>query len=246
MGFLIAVPVHNEERHVERVLADVAKYAENILVIDDGSTDSTPELLERVRGIEVITHSVNQGYGAGIIEALRYACRFNYQYTITLDADEQHSPQQIPELMAAAPMADIVSGSRYMLPCPDCDLPPASRRAINARITKLINELTGYRLTDAFCGFKCYRVKPMCELNLNEPGYGMPLQLWLQAAKHGLTVREIPVRIVYHDPSRRFGGGLDDDDARLRYYLEVIEREKQSPPPPICTCRKGRCGSNEE
>jgi len=242
MGFLVAIPIHNEEEHVKRVLADVLKYAEHVLVIDDGSTDSTPELLAGIQGIEVITHEVNRGYGASIIEAFRYACRLNYQYMITLDADEQHSPQQIPEFVAAACTADIVSGSRYMVPCPDCDLPPANRRAINARITKLINEITGYRLTDAFCGFKCYRVKPMCELQLTETGYGMPLQLWLQAAKHGLTVREIPVRIVYRDRSRTFGGHLDDAEVRLRYYLEVIERERQLPAPTVCTCRKGRCG----
>jgi len=242
MGFLVAIPIRNEEEHVERVLADVLKYAEHVLVIDDGSTDSTPELLSKVRAVEVITHEMNRGYGASIIEALRYACRFNYQHMITLDADEQHSPQQIPEFMAAASSADIVSGSRYMLPCADCDLPPQDRRAINARITKLVNEITGYRLTDAFCGFKSYCVKPICELQLTELGYGMPLQLWLQAAKHGLTVREMPVRIVYRDRSRTFGGRLDDAETRLKYYLDVIEREKQRPAPTVCTCRKGRCG----
>lgn len=240
MSFLIAIPAYNEERHVVPVLAEVRKHAEHVLVIDDGSTDGTRGLLAQTKGITVIRHAQNQGYGASIVEAFRYACAEGYEYIITLDSDGQHPPQHVPAFMAAAPDADIVSGSRYLAPCPACDTPPESRRAINARITAIINELTGYSLTDAFCGYKCYRVKPICSLRLTEPGYGMPLQLWLQAAKHCLTVREIPVRLVYGEPARGFGRGLDDPDARLKYYLDVIEREKLVPAPTRCTCNK-RC-----
>ena len=241
MSFLVAIPIYNEEEYVANVIREVKKYADHILVVDDGSRDATPKLLAGIGGIDVIKHGTNQGYGSSLIDAFAHASRGNHEYIITMDCDEQHQPSQIRQFIEEAPKADIISGSRYMRPCPDCDAPPQDRRSINATITGLINELTGYRLTDAFCGFKTYRMGRLCELRLTEPGYGMPLQLWLQAAKHGLSVCEIPVRIIYGDPGRGFGHGLDDADARLQYYMEVIEREKQVPAPARCDCRGGRC-----
>jgi dolichol-phosphate mannosyltransferase len=97
--------------------------------------------------------------------------------------------------------------------------------SVNREITRRINEITGYDLTDSFCGFKAYRVDAVKKLELTEPNYGMPLQLWMQAWKHGLTVKEIPIGLIYFDHSRQFPGDLKRREARLRYYHDVIERE---------------------
>ena len=229
MAFLVGIPVYNEEEHLTHVISEVMRYTRHILVVDDGSSDATPELLGHIRGIDVLKHATNRGYGASLIDIFAYACRGGYEYVVTMDCDDQHEPHRIFDFASAAPEADIVSGSRYLEIEHDEDAPPPDRRAINAHITRLVNELTGYELTDAFCGFKSYNVKALRKLRLNETGYGMPLQLWLQAAKNGLTVQEIPVKLIYGDPSRGFGSGLDDSDARLKYYLDVIEREKGAP-----------------
>jgi len=75
MQFLTAIPVYNEERHVEEVLREVRRYSPNIVVVNDGSTDRTAELLARQTGIEVLTHPRNRGYGAALISAFEHALK---------------------------------------------------------------------------------------------------------------------------------------------------------------------------
>jgi dolichol-phosphate mannosyltransferase len=94
-------------------------------------------------------------------------------------------------------------------------------------VTDRVNALTGYALTDAFCGFKAYRLAALRKMELDEPSYGMPLQVWIQAAHHGLRVREIPIGRIYKNPERRFWGGLDDPALRRAYYLDVLRREAE-------------------
>jgi len=225
--YLIAIPVFNEESHLASVLRETRGYANDILVIDDGSTDATPELLAAERGVAVIRHDRNRGYGASLAGAFAYARRLGYEWLITMDCDEQHEPSYIPKFMAAAGECDhdIVSGSRYLETLDDGVSPPADRRAINRRITRMLNCQLGFNITDAFCGFKAYRVSALRHLDIKVPGYGMPLQLWVQAWRAGLRITELPVRLIYNDPSRHFGGSLDDPTLRYEHYLSVYTAE---------------------
>ena len=84
--------------------------------------------------------------------------------------------------------------------------------------------ITFLQLTDAFCGFKCYRVASLKKLQISEAGYAMPLELWVQAAAAGLRIIELPVPLIYLDEKRSFGGVLDDAQTRLDYYHLTIER----------------------
>lgn len=237
MRYLVAIPVFNEARTLTAVLREVRGYADEILVIDDGSTDATPRLLAQEKGIHRIRHVDNRGYGQSLIDAFRFAIRRGYDWLITMDCDEQHEPGRIPGFLRAAGEgdADIISGSRYMLDLGGNSVPPPDRRAINQKITDLLNELLGLGITDAFCGFKAYRVAALKKLDITVPGYGMPLQLWVQAARRGLRVREIPVRLIYQDPNRHFGGSLDNPEARLLYYYEVLACELGRHLPPLRT-----------
>jgi dolichol-phosphate mannosyltransferase len=227
MRTLIAIPVYNEEQHLERVLAEMVRYSPEILAVDDGSTDSSAEVLDAHPFVEVHHHDTNEGYGQSLIDAFAIAVHRRFDWVITLDADEQHDPRAIDMFLAAARgcECDVVSGSRY-LPESLRETPvPEERRSINVLVSEVLARVTPYRLTDAFCGFKAYRVSALARLHLAEKGYAMPLEFWIQAARHGLRVREVPVTLVYVDPSRTFRGELDDPRVRLRYYLEVIDRE---------------------
>ena len=68
----------------------------------------------------------------------------------------------------------------------------------------------GLSITDSFCGFKAYRVTACDRLCLSVDGYDFPMQFWVQAVAHGLVIEELPVRLIYNDPTRTFGGPLDD------------------------------------
>lgn len=226
MRILVAIPVYNEERYVMRVLDRVRRYASDILVIDDGSTDSTPCLLPR-QPVEVIRHARNRGYGRSLQDAFRWAMTDRYEWIITMDCDEQHEPEAIPMFVeaAAAGTHDVISGSRYLQAFEANDSPPENRRSINALITRELNERLGLSISDSFCGFKAYRVAAIARLSLTEDGYAFPMQFWVQAVASGLRVCEVPVRLIYNDPTRTFGGPLNDDARRLTHYREVLNAE---------------------
>ncbi len=234
MRFVVAIPAYDEERFLPGVLAAVRRHARDILVIDDGSTDATPALLRRQPGVHVITHLENRGYGQSLIDAFKFAAARGYDWLITLDCDEQHEPAHIPDFLDAVARddADVISGSRYLRSFPDDDDAPPERRRINQLVNDMIGQVLGLRLTDSFCGFKAYRIAAMRRLALDEPGYAFPLQFWVQCVRAGLRIRELPVRRIYRDKSRTFGGTLDDPAARLVHYLAVFVRELQRQPVP--------------
>lgn len=227
---LVAIPVYNEQRYVRRVLERVLRVHPDVLVIDDGSTDRTPRILPEFP-VEMIRHVRNRGYGSSMRDAFRFAIHEKYDWLITMDCDEQHEPDAIPHFIDAAGRNthDVISGSRYLCACPESDRPPPERREINLRITGELNgrlgRVLGTILTDAFCGFKAYRVASLKKLRPTVRGYAFPMQFWVQAAAHGLRVRELPVRLIYNDPNRTFGARLDDAEVRLRHYRRVLHRE---------------------
>lgn len=225
-NYLTALPVFNEVLSVESVLNEVIRFSPNVLVVDDGSTDGTSGKLIARDDILMASHVVNRGYGAALKTAFDYAIENNYEFLITIDCDGQHEPQRIQQFVTACQNtgADIVSGSRYLKSF-ECDTPPPQqRRRINHAITQTLNEKLGLGLTDAFCGFKAYRVEALRQLDLRESGYAMPLELWVQAACHNLAVVEVAVPLIYLDASRSFGGKLDDADIRIAYYNDVMNR----------------------
>lgn len=227
MRFLVAIPVYNEAAHLPAVLDAVRAQARDILIVNDGSTDGTRALLERSRDVAAIHHPENRGYGQSLIDAFRFGAARGFDWIITLDCDEQHEPRQIPDFVAAAARgdADLISGSRYLVAHPDDDAPPPDRREINQTVNRLLEQVLGLKLTDSFCGFKAHRTTAVRRLRLDVPGYAFPMQFWVQCVREGLAIREIPVRRIYRDRSREFGGTLDDPSARLTHYLDVFLRE---------------------
>ena len=222
MRILTAIPVYNEAPHIEPILREVLRYAGDVLVVDDGSTDRTPELLRAFPTVQVIRHPENRGYGAGLQSAFRRTVEGGYDGLVTLDCDGQHEPCRIPEIAAGLADADIVSGSRYLKVFDPAQVPPIERRRINVEVTRWLNECLDLNLTDAFCGFKAYRASALETLNITDDGYAMPLQVWVQTVEHGLKVVEVPVPLIYLDESRAFGGALDDASYRLNHYREVF------------------------
>ena len=222
MKWLTAIPVYNEERHLEGVLHEVRRYSPEILVVNDGSTDRTAELLAWQPDVAVLTHETNRGYGAALMSAFEYTLQHDYDVLVTMDCDGQHEPSRIAVLLEAIHDADIVSGSRYLRDFRQDSLPPQDRRRINQQITAELNDCLGLDLTDSFCGFKAYRNAVLAKLHITETGWGMPLQLWVQAARLGLRVKEVGVPRLYLDPDRAFGGVLNNSEERLAYYHRVI------------------------
>lgn len=225
---LVAVPIYNEGKTVDAVLGKILSFSQDVLVVDDGSTDDTAERLRAFTKLHVVTHPKNRGYGAALISAFDYCVHppegvGAFDGLVTLDCDGQHEPERIDLVARHLDEADIVSASRYLADFPENDSAPADRRRVNVAITEKLNKELSLHLTDAFCGFKAYRKDALEKLQITEPGWGMPLQLWVQAAKLDLKIMEVPIPRIYLDPSRTFGVGLKDPDSRMRYYNLVID-----------------------
>lgn len=238
LRFLTALPVYNEVRHVTGVLDKVVRNAADVLVVDDGSSDGTREILAQRDDIVVVSHAQNRGYGAALKTAFDFAIAHGYEVLVTIDCDGQHEPQLISHLAAACRDADIISGSRYLQLDDAARQAPVDRRRINMQVTEEINCRFGLKLTDAFCGFKAYRVAALKRLQLTEDGYAMPLELWVQAAFQGLKISEAPVPLIYLEEARSFGGALDDAGKRLAYYHAVLDRAVKA-----CTERSSACSA---
>ncbi len=220
------MPVFNEATTIDAVLDAVREhYPGEVIVIDDGSTDDTPLVLARRSDIAVVRLDHNCGYGCALRIGFDVARELGVSRLITMDCDGQHEPVHIPAFLDALDgEVAIVSGSRYLPGSESVGSAPKDRRQINERVTTLINEVTGWGITDAFCGFKAYRMSDLSGLRLEEPGYAMPLELWAKAWLKGLRVIEIPVARIYCDQTRSFGGPLDDPEARYSHYLDVWNR----------------------
>ena len=228
--FLTTLPVYNEEKYVQEVLQSVSCYAEDILVVDDGSTDGTARRLRAFgKRVHVVTHAKNQGYGAALRSAFQFGIEGNYDVLVTIDCDGQHEPQRIPEFVAACRDSsvgvppDIVSGSRYLKKLSGDVVPPEERRSINRQVTEEINRRLKLDLTDAFCGFKSYRVASLPRLKTTVNGYAMPLELWVRAAHAKMNIVELAIPLVYLEEKRSFGGALDDGGTRLNYYHRALD-----------------------
>lgn len=224
----IVMPVYNEAATLASVLDAVrAVFAGPIVVVDDGSTDGTAAIIAARGDIVPVTHAANRGYGASLEEGMLVAVNdVGADVVITMDCDGQHEPRHIQEFLQRLRECDtdIVSGSRYLPESGAGDEPPAGRRMVNERVTAVVNEVTGWGLTDAFCGFKAYSADAVRRVRTTEPGYAMPLEYWAKAWREGITVCELPVERIYADHDRSFGQDLDDSERRYAYYMRVWER----------------------
>lgn len=226
MSDAVLLPVYNESLTVGGVLDAVRRYfSGEVIVVDDGSTDETPMVLAARNDVCVLHLDRNCGYGCALKCGFRLAADLGVTRLVTMDCDGQHEPAHIPQFLSALDGGvDIVSGSRYLPSSESIGEAPPQRQEVNRRITEVLNRVTGWGLTDAFCGFKAYGMESLARMALGEPGYAMPLEVWAEAHRLGLKVTEIPVERIYCDHDRSFGPALDDADARYAYYMRVWER----------------------
>jgi glycosyltransferase involved in cell wall biosynthesis len=200
---VVGIPAFNEEKTIAQVIVQSQNYADKIVVCDDGSTDLTPTIAEKL-GAVVIRHEKNSGYGSAIQSLFKYARDLNADILVTLDGDGQHDPEEIPKVIApiVEETADIVVGSRLVDAC-QSSVMPWYRRAGVKFLTKLTNGQSGQNgVKDAQSGFRAYNRKSTQELVVFEDGMGVSSEILINARKQKLRICEVPASCDYNNGLR--------------------------------------------
>jgi len=187
------MPAYNEGKYISSLVAEARQYGDEVLIVDDGSTDDTSETA-RLAGAIVIQHKENKGYGAAVQSILAEAKRIAPDILVLLDADSQHNPHEIPRLVEPISQGfDLVIGSRKLLR----DNIPFYRRIGQGVISYFCYILSGEKLSDSESGFRVFSRKAVGMLELREDGMSISAETIAKAAEKGLKITEIPISITY-------------------------------------------------
>jgi glycosyltransferase involved in cell wall biosynthesis len=196
---VVGIPAFNEEKSIARVVIEAQKYTDKVVVCDDGSTDLTGEIAEHL-GADVVRHEQNLGYGAAIQSLFKYARKLSSDVLVTLDADGQHNPGEIP--LVVKPIvegsADVVIGSRLVDKRFRSAIPWYRRAGIRV-ITKLVSNGSNHGVKDAQSGFRAYNRRALEELTIFENDMGASVEVLMEAGKKGLKILEVPATCNYKD-----------------------------------------------
>lgn len=215
----VIVPVYNERDTILEILkrAQEVDFPKEIIVVDDGSTDGTTELLERVKdNVVLLRHDVNRGKGAAIRTALPHV---RNSIVIIQDADLEYDPTDYPNLVRpiVEGKADVVYGSRFL---------GGPHRVLffwhsvgNKVLTLVSNMFTDLCVTDMETGHKAFRADVIKTLRLKSNRFGFEPEVTAKIAKHGFRVYEVP--IAYHGRTYREGKKITWKDGLMALYYIV-------------------------
>jgi glycosyltransferase involved in cell wall biosynthesis len=218
---LVAViPCFNEEEHIASVIIRAQEHVDRVVVCDDGSTDMTSQVAERLGAI-VVRHDSNLGKGVALADSLHVAKELGATVTITLDGDGQHNPAEIPALVEPILQgkADVVSGARVK-----GDGMPGHRKIGNNVLNDLTNRASNGTLADSQSGFRAFSRRALKVVEVSEHGIGVESQMIIDALRKGLKVVEVPVDVIYGDDTSTYGSTRHGTYVAGTVVRTVLER----------------------
>ncbi len=249
IDILLLIPCFNEEENIELILEQLRYVKQNslkrtefdlkILVINDGSTDRTKQILEKNnRGslFSIVNFKENKGYGYTLIKGFEYAKEMKFSWIISFDMDGQHEPTYLYkfiDLILEKPSEQIISGSRYKNSDHFWQKPWKDRFLVNSIITGILNTI-GFSITDAFCGLKAYECNAINDLELKVNGYEIPIEIWIKSFKKGYSILEKGVPVIYKDRDAILKNAKDSflfkkGEERIEKYICLIESLLNTP-----------------
>jgi len=193
---VVGLPAFNEEKNIGKIIAQLLNKSYAVIVCNDGSSDSTGIIAEKMGAI-MINHKKNLGYGAAIGSIFKKAREDKFDILVTFDSDGQHRISDIEKIIEPIQnkMSDIVIGSRFTGDG-KADMPKYRKLGIKV-ITNLVNSQTGKKITDSQSGFRAYNTKVLAQINPSESGMGVSTEILIKADKQKLKIKEIPITILY-------------------------------------------------
>jgi len=191
----IGIPAFNEEKNIAKIITQLQSISESIIVCNDGSSDMTSEIAEKM-GVIVVDHSKNLGYGAAIRSIFLKAKEIESDILVTFDADGQHRVEDISRVVEPIQRqdCDIVIGSRFLEKTKNI---PKYRQAGIKTITKVTNLATDSKITDSQSGFRAYNKKCLKDIIPSEYGMGVSTEILIKANKKNFKIKEVPIVVLY-------------------------------------------------
>ena len=195
MKITVGLPAYNEEKNIAKIIVQLKKVADQIIVCDDGSTDSTSIIAESLGAI-IIKHPKNLGYGSAIRSIFLKSREINSEVLVTIDSDGQHKIEDIEKVVKPVVdgRADISIGSRFL---DKHDNAPKYRKLGINIITKVTNSSLSEKITDAQSGFRAYNNKVLQALTPSDSGMGISTEILIKSSNLGIKIAEVPTEIQY-------------------------------------------------
>jgi len=192
----IGMPAYNEEKNIAKMIVKLKKISDEIIVCNDGSSDLTGEIAEKM-GVIVINHEKNLGYGAGISSIIKKSKEIDTDVLVTFDADGQHKVEDVKKVIEPIMNgeADLVIGSRF-LNKDKAEVPGYRKIGINI-ITKVTNSGLKEKITDSQSGFRAYSKKLISNLDTSNLGMGISTEILIKTSSLGFKIAEVPITISY-------------------------------------------------
>jgi glycosyltransferase involved in cell wall biosynthesis len=218
MKIVAVIPAYNEGKRVGNVVAGAKRFVDHVIVVDDGSTDDTKQHAEEAGAI-VLRHIENCGAGAATMTGIEAARELSADIIVTLDADEQHSSDDIPSLLEPikANKADIVFANRFG----QRNNIPFIRRLFNGFGNFITFAATGKWVKDSQCGFKVFGPKAVKQVDLRMSGYEFCTEIVRECAQHRWRTAEIPAKVLYSEYTLAKGQSFANG---IRTALKILLR----------------------
>ena len=187
------IPAYNEERDILGIINKTKKFVDNVVIVDDGSSDMTKKIAEKT-GVIVLRHMINLGKGAALKTGCDFAVKKGAKFIITLDADAQHNPDDIPRFIEKLKKYDIVFSYRKA-----SGKMPLVLRFGNWFISNIVIALYGIGLNDTQCGFRAFSWEAYKKIRWNASDYSMESEMISRAGKQRLKYVQIPIETIYSD-----------------------------------------------
>ncbi len=189
----IIIPAYNESKNIEKVIKKTKKYCKNIIIVDDGSSDNT-YLTAKKTGVIVLGHIVNLGKGAALKTGCDFAIKKGAEIIISLDADGQHDPKEIPKFLEALKDCNIVLGYRKLN-----KKMPLVLKLGNWFISFITRFLYRINIKDTQCGYRAFNVKTYKKIRWDALDYSMESEMIAQIGKNKLKYQQIPIETIYSE-----------------------------------------------
>jgi glycosyltransferase involved in cell wall biosynthesis len=196
-----AIPCYNEAPSIGDIVRQASKHVDQVIVVDDGSRDGTAEAA-KAAGATVVNHESNKGYGEAILSCFKAARSNGTGVVVTLDGDNQHTPEEINAVVAPIMRgeADVVVGSRFLHSSPETNAPLYRRFGIGL-ITWLVNVGSRVKISDAQSGFRAYSREVIDTIDVTDTGMAVSVELLIKARNSGFVIREVPISCRYDSQS---------------------------------------------